>query len=200
MWSRSPVLVAVGLVIFTTSGGAVWAQGAENSVLEVPGPGEPGQKDLPIEQMLAEAESIQVTIEGAAQAISQMLREARQTDDVVHQLCLDDKLNQIDVASQSATDSLAAMKAAADAREAIQMRRGYFVMLALAETAATLSAEANQCIGGDTGDVKGASLNVTMDPEIPRGETTGVSQLGSGTVVPNTATIQDPPQSASPVM
>jgi hypothetical protein len=150
--------------------------------------------------MLREAESIQKKIDGVAESVSQMLREARNASDVVQQMCLDDKLNQIDVAGSTAETSVASMKAGSAAGDAGEVQRGYAVMQALGESANLLSGEANQCIGEQKKFAGGASLNVTVDPEIPRNDTTGGEVAGTPNSVPNTVDIQPPPPSVSPVM
>ncbi len=205
---RATVIAATGWVLLFASHGAVWAQqgdevAQQGDEVEADGEVAPAQgssDERTFEQMIDEAQALQERIVEQARTISHMLRAARQAEDVVRRLCLDDKLNQIDIASQNATDSLEAMKAAAKVGEDIQARRDYFVVRSLAETAEAVAEEANQCIGGGAEPIKGASLNVTMDPEIPSGETTKMDSITPRTSVPNTAAIQDPPMSASPVL
>lgn len=151
-------------------------------------------------QMLQEAEKVQAKIEGLAGEVTQMLREARNASDVVQQMCLDDKLNQIDVAGQSTESNVNSMRAAAEAGDVTEVQRAFSVVQALAESTASLSGEANQCIGEQKKFVGGASLNVTVDPAIPRGDTTGGGLAVPPTAVPNTVEIQEPPLPVSPVM
>ncbi len=222
MLRRASPILAVGLLVLG-AGSVVRAQvgseaGQETSELEeddragAEGPSAPaprdvdGDADLTYEQMLAEAQEIQAMIEQSSRAIGRMLRDARSASDVVQQLCLDDKLNQIDVAGQSAADRVLGMAGAAQAGDPVQLRREYSVMQALAESAEILAAEANLCIGEEKGSIGGASLNVTADPEIPREASTAGADGASVMSPPNTMAVQprppivDPPIPSSPVM
>ena len=66
----------------------------------------------PAEQA-SEAQEILARMDGQRGTVRRMLEEARAQRDVVKTLCLDDKLNQIDVALRNARDRKAAIEGAA---------------------------------------------------------------------------------------
>lgn len=142
-----------------------------------------------VQEMVSEARATLASIEQASDNISRMLREARRDKDVVKVLCLDDKLNQINVARRSATDRMEGMDAAAAAGHKDRVEHDSAVMAALGERAAALTAEANQCIGEEQGIVGGASLDLVVDPDIPVEETADIPTLDL---------ISAPPVAASP--
>ncbi len=90
-------------------------------------------------------------MEAAADHVGRMLRDARNKKDVVKTLCLDDKLSQMNVAARSATDRVAAIEAAAKAGNTERVGHDNAVLEALAARGTALSAEANQCIGEESG-------------------------------------------------
>jgi hypothetical protein len=130
-------------------------------------------------------------MEAAADNIARMLREARKKKDVVKMLCLDDKLNQMNVAARSATDRVASIEAAVKSGNAERARHDDAVLDALSARATELTAEANQCIGEETGVVGGSTLEVTVDPDIPKEDT--------ATPRPPVL-ISTPPVAASPII
>ena len=70
---------------------------------------------LSTQEQVAYGELLMQRIEGVAASIGKQLRVTREGRDVVKSLCLNDKLNQVDVAKRTAKDRQAALKAAAQA-------------------------------------------------------------------------------------
>ena len=86
---------------------------------------------------------------------------------MVKTLCLNDKLNQIDLATRTAADRVEALNAAAQANDADRTRHEYTVTRVLRDRVKTLVNEANQCIGEETGFVGESKVTVDVDPNIP---------------------------------
>lgn len=143
------------------------------------------------EQILADARASLDKMEAAADNVGRMLRQSREAKDVVKTLCLDDKLNQMNVATRSAADRVAGIEAAAQAGNAERVGHDNAVLEALAARGGELSAEANQCIGEERGTLGATELEVTIDPAIPKEDT----------ATPATPiVISSPPIAASPTI
>jgi hypothetical protein len=143
------------------------------------------------EQVLEESRVTLDRMEATADSISRMMRGARTDKDVVKTLCLDDKLNQIDVAVRAAADRLAIIEAAVKSGETERLSHDDAVLSALGSRGSELAVEANQCIGEESGTVGNSELKVTFDPAIPEGTV--------GALLPPVL-ISQPPQAASPTL
>lgn len=104
----------------------------------------------------------------AGQTVRGQLKTARVAQDVVKVLCLNDKLNQVDVAGRSADDHVEVMTAAATDEDLDAVRLEVTVLEVLSESAATLVAEAAQCIGEDTGFAGDTVVSAVVDPTLPQ--------------------------------
>lgn len=146
------------------------------------------------EALLAKARQMQVGISQVADALSNSLREARQNKDVVREVCLDDKLNQADVAAETAQDRVSSMVAAIAVGDLATVRRDFVVISALSEGVQELAASGDRCLGEEQSAqlADGNPLQVTIDPAIPTQETTGGAVPPPSIVLPPTATIQPP--------
>jgi hypothetical protein len=129
-------------------------------------------------------------IERSAQSIQRQLQSARKDRDVVRVLCLNDKLNQVDVALRSAQDRASALNAAAERKDADRSRHEYTVLEVLSDRVRALVNESNQCIGEETGFVGEAEVSVSIDPNLPAGDT------GFGA---ETYALPAPPNISSPI-
>ena len=130
-------------------------------------------------------------MEATADNIAQMLRAAREDNDIVKALCLDDKLNQINVAARTAGDRQASLEAAAASGNEERVRTDYQVLEALAVRGNELASEANLCIGAENGQLGGTLLKVEIDPSVPNGDSTNT---------PPNVVISAPPVAASPTL
>lgn len=146
------------------------------------------EENLSPEQMLARARLVLERLESSSENMRRQLREAREAKDVVKSLCLDDKLSQTDTARRSAADRVAGLEAAAQSGNGERARHEFAVISALGERADALGAEANQCIGEESGEIGDAQLSVTVDPEIADADPT----------IPTDAVISVPPVLTSP--
>jgi hypothetical protein len=110
-------------------------------------------------------------IERSAQSIQRQLQSARKDRDVVRVLCLNDKLNQVDVALRSAQDRVTALNAAAERKDADRSRHEYTVLQVLSDRVRVLVSESSQCVGEETGFIGEAEVSVSIDPNLPDGDT-----------------------------
>ena len=162
-WVVATALVLVG------GFGVAYAQTADTPPPATT-PAETGaQRDVTLtpEQMLAEAERNLPEMERAATIVRRQLEQAREARDVVKVLCLNDKLNQIDVATRSGRDRLTSLRGAAGRKDQDRTKHEYTVIQVLRDRVRALLAEANQCIGEETGFVGESRVTVDIDPSIP---------------------------------
>lgn len=130
-----------------------------------------GGAELSPSERLDRAKSLLDSIERSAQSIQRQLQSARKDRDVVRVLCLNDKLNQVDVALRSAQDRVSALSAAAERQDGDRSRHELTVLEVLGERVRSLVNESNQCVGEETGFVGEAEVSVSIDPNLPDGDT-----------------------------
>ncbi len=133
--------------------------------------GEVDEANLSVSGRLDRGKRFVTLIERAAQSIQRQLQEARKDRDVVRVLCLNDKLNQVDVALRSAQDRLGALTAAADRNDKDRAKHEYTVLEVLNDRVRVLVNESNQCVGEETGFIGEAEVSVTVDPNLPDPDT-----------------------------
>ncbi len=177
-------LVAAAGVI-TVLGGA-YAQEPSGAATP-PAPTGDGAQMTP-QQMAAAAKALLPTMDKSALVIRRELTMAREQKDVVQSLCLNDKLNQVDLAIRTASDRVAGLDAAAAANDAERARHQYTVVMVLNERVNTLVSEANQCIGEETGFVGESAVTVEVEgvPEVDPSEQ------------PNATLVNQPPVVSAP--
>jgi hypothetical protein len=158
----------VALAVAGLTVGALNAASAQQPA-DPPAPDITTQRDVSLspKQMLTEAESYLPTMEQGASFVRKQLGDAREAKDVVKVLCLNDKLSQIDVAIRSARDRMPNLKSAADRNDNDRARHEFTVIQVLRDRVRALVAEANQCIGEETGFVGESDVTVDIDPTIP---------------------------------
>lgn len=140
-------------------------------------------------QMRAAANQYLPTMEQSAQTIRRQLEQARESRDVVKVLCLNDKLNQVDVALRSTKDRISALGSAADRNDTERSRHEFTVVQVLRDRVRALSQEASQCIGEETGFIDDPKVTVNIDPTIPKEDPTAF---------PTDVWISVPPSISSP--
>jgi hypothetical protein len=158
----------VALAVAGLTVGAINAASAQEPA-GAPPPEITTQRDVSLtpKQMLAEAEKYLPTMEQGASFVRKQLSDAREAKDVVKVLCLNDKLSQIDVAIRSARDRMPNLRSAADRNDNDRGRHEFTVIQVLRDRVRALVAEANQCIGEETGFVGESDVTVDIDPTIP---------------------------------
>jgi len=118
-------------------------------------------------QMLVKAKGFVPAMDRSATSVRRQLTIAREQRDVVKALCLNDKLNQIDLAARTATDRMAGLESAVSQNDVERSKHQFTVLQVLRERVTTLVSEANQCIGEETGFVGESNVTVEVDPNIP---------------------------------
>lgn len=167
--------------VISVLGGAYAQETTGGAAVAQPPAAEPNQ--MTPQQMAAAAKALLPAMDKGAATIRRELTSAREKKDIVKSLCLNDKLNQVDLATRTATDRVAGLEAAAAANDAERARHQYTVVLVLTERVNTLGSEANQCIGEETGFVGESAVTV---------EVTGVPNVDPSEQ-PNPQLVSQPP-------
>jgi hypothetical protein len=149
------------------------APGAERS--SAPPAAESAGGDISPAEQLARAKAFVAGIEEASRSIQRELQMARRDRDVVRVLCLNDKLNQVDVALGSAQDRFGSLRAAVEQSDGERVRHEFTVLEVLNDRARALSSESSQCMGEETGFVGEAQVSVSIDPNLPNPSTENAS-------------------------
>jgi hypothetical protein len=177
--------VGIAVAISFAFGVAVAQEGAPAPPADVT-----TQRDVKLTptQMRDEAEGYLPEMERGASVVRRMLTQAREKRDVVKVLCLNDKLNQIDVATRSARERMPNLRGSAEKNETDRARHEFTVIGVLRDRVRSLVAEANQCIGEETGFIGDSTVTVQIDPTIP----------DDPSAYPNDPILSQPPVTASP--
>lgn len=126
-------------------------------------PGLGRQVSLTPQEMLAQADAALARMEGGRSAVAKQLAKARQERDVVKTLCLNDKLNQLDVAMRSATERRGALELAAKRGDGDLSNHEFTILSVLRSRADQIMVEANQCVGEEAGFAGDAAVSMTVD-------------------------------------
>jgi hypothetical protein len=167
--------------------GAAAAQEATGTPAQPPAAAE-GEPSTP-PQMLASAKASLPAMDRSALVVRRQLTLAREQKDVVKALCLNDKLNQIDLAIRTATDRVSGLESAVNANDAERARHQYTVVQVLKDRVTTLVSEANQCIGEETGFVGESAVTVQVEG-VPN---TDPSEYPTNPVTVSQAPVASPP-------
>jgi hypothetical protein len=116
---------------------------------------------------LTQSESFLTRMDASRTGVRRQLETARAQRDVVKTLCLNDKLNQLDVAIRSARERRQSLEAAAQRSDGDLANHEFTILRVLRERTDQLTAEANQCIGQEAGFVGDSTVSSTIDPGIP---------------------------------
>jgi hypothetical protein len=157
--------LTAALAIFGILGVASAQTGA--SAPAAPAPPPAPEPELTPQQMLTQARGFLPAMDRAAVGVRRQLANAREQKDVVKALCLNDKLNQIDLATRTATDRVAGLEAGVNANDTERSKHQYTVILVLRDRVNTLVSESNQCIGESVGFVGDSNVTMEIDGNIP---------------------------------
>jgi hypothetical protein len=119
------------------------------------------------EEQLAQTESFIGRMETARTTIRRMLETARSQRDVVKTLCLNDKLNQMDVALRSARERRQALELAVSRKDADLANHEFTILNVLRQRTDQLTAEANLCIGKEAEYIGDSAVSGSIDPGLP---------------------------------
>lgn len=140
------------------------------------------------QEELTQSESFLTRMDGSRTTVRQALEKARIQRDVVKTLCLNDKLNQLDVAIRSARERQQSLQAAVGRADSDLAKHEFTILSVLRGRADQLSAEANQCIGQEAGFVGESAVSFTVDTGIPADPSTFNDPNGNVIVEPPTCT------------
>ncbi len=144
--------------------------------------------NLSLPEMVAQGDAVIGQVENARTNVRRQLEAAREGRDVVKTLCLNDKLNQLDVAIRSARERKAQLDLAVSRNDAELARHEFAIISVLRQRSDQLTAEANQCVGKEIALIGESSVTYETDPGIPDIEVTDT---------PNIDIIIDPPSCSS---
>ena len=169
MGSSSKARGLVSLLLLVSIVGVAAAQTSGASTAPPPPVELGGGQDVALtpDQMAASAKGFLPEMDRGATTVRRQLADARERRDVVRVLCLNDKLNQIDLAIRTASDRSEALNSAASQKDADRTKHEYTVVQVLRERVKTLVSEANQCIGEETGFIGESKVIVDIDPTLP---------------------------------
>jgi hypothetical protein len=114
----------------------------------------------------ASASEVIVRMDSSRHTVRRMLEEARSQRDVIKTLCLDDKLNQMDVALRAARDEKNKIESAFQKNDVDAANHEVMSLNVLRERTDQLVAEANLCISKETETVGAAASLLFVDPFI----------------------------------
>jgi hypothetical protein len=159
---RSFGVVLVGGLSQLASTGVAQAQNGGAGQAEASA-GVARQVTLSPQEQATQAESFVTRMDSARGAVRRQLEGARAERDVVKVLCLNDKLNQIDVAIRSARERKSALEAAAQRNDADLANHEFTILSLLHQRADQLTTEANQCVGSDPIMIDESSVKVVEE-------------------------------------
>lgn len=119
------------------------------------------------EEQLAQTDSFLGRMATARTTIRRMLETARAQRDVVKTLCLNDKLNQMDVAIRSARERRQALELAVSRKDADLANHEFTILNVLRQRTDQLTAEANLCIGKEAEYIGDSAVTGSIDPGLP---------------------------------
>jgi hypothetical protein len=141
---------------------------ADESPAAAPAPGSDAREgDVSSTERMRLGQELVSSIQQSSQAVLRQLQVARAERDVVRVLCLNDKLNQVDVALRSAEDRMVALRSAVERGDTDRARHEHTVLDVLNDRVRVLVSESNQCVGEETGFIGEAEVSVSVDPNLP---------------------------------
>ena len=155
------------------------------------------QVNLSPAEELSQSEGFITRMDASRTGVRRQLETARAQRDVVKTLCLNDKLNQLDVALRNAQERREALAAAAQRSDADLASHEFTILSVLRQRSDQLTAEAQQCIGQEAGFVGESAVQATVEPGIPP-DPSGWEAPGGNIVV--TVPLTEPPACVSCTM
>jgi hypothetical protein len=125
------------------------------------------EASLSPQEEVKQADSFVGRIAVTGSSVRRMLEQARAQRDVVKTLCLNDKVNQIDVAQRSAEDRRTALGAAASRNDPDLANHEFTILTVLRQRVEQLGAESNQCVGEELTLIGESKVTTTIDPNLP---------------------------------
>lgn len=185
-------IATLSLFTLTGVGAALAQEETKPDAADAPQPVSGGQDvNLSPQAMLAQAQAMIPQMDKMRAGIQQQLTDAKNKKDVVKSLCLDDKIKQLKVATDTAKERVVGLTSAVSQNDPDRSKHEFTVVQVLNARAKALVAEAQQCIGEETGFVGNQDVLVEIDPNIPGADETDF---------PEDSLVTEPPLVASPLM
>jgi hypothetical protein len=185
-------IVCICAVAFSGVGVAI-AQEGKNEAAEPPPKEVSGGQDVTLspKEMLDKVRAMIPEMDGQRATVAQQLAEAKKKKDVVKALCLDDKVRQMKLAIDTAKDRVVDLTSASTQNDGDRSKHEFTVIQVLRERVQTLVAEAQQCIGEETGFVGNTDITLDIDPAIPDADPSDF---------PDDPLVSEPPVLSSPTL
>lgn len=185
-------IACLSIVTITAVGIAVAAEGDAAAPASAPKAVNGGEDvNLSPPQMLERVRALIPEMEQLRGTVAQQLADAKQKKDVVKALCLDDKVKQMKLATDTAKDRVVDLNSAVSQNDPDRSKHEFTVIQVLRERVQTLIAEAQQCIGEETGFVGNTDVTVDIDPALPDADPSDF---------PDDPLVSEPPVLSSPIM
>jgi hypothetical protein len=184
-------IACLSIVAMTGVGVAIAQEGGG------PAPSSVGTKDvkggedvsLNPKQMLEKVRGFIPEMDKLRASVAMQLGEAKKKKDVVKALCLDDKVKQMKLATDTAKDRVVDLTSAVSQDDPDRSKHEFTVIQVLRERVQTLVTEAQQCIGEETGFVGNTDVTMDIDPAIPDADPSNF---------PDDTLVSEPPVLSSP--
>jgi hypothetical protein len=194
--SKLAGFVAIGALALFIGHGVASAQAQQGAAPDATA-GLQRQVNLTPAEELTQSEAVLARMDASRAGVRRQLESARSQRDVVKTLCLNDKLNQVDVAIRSARERRESLTAAAHRADNDLANHEFTIISVLKQRTDQLIAEAQQCIGQEAGFVGDSAVTSTVEPGIPP-DPTAWDAPGSNILV--TPPIPEPPNCVSCMM
>lgn len=148
VWKMAAVSLVIGAGLQLGSARAQVQNNNGGSGDTVAGQSEQQANLTPAEQ-LDQAQQAISSMNTQQRGITNMLDRARRDQDIVRIGCLDDKLNQTNVAIRSAQDHLSLLTTAVETNSVSQRNHEYSLILLFGQRTTALEVQARQCVGED---------------------------------------------------
>jgi hypothetical protein len=142
-------------------------------------------------QMLEKCRGFIPEMDKLRASVAEQLADAKKKKDVVKALCLDDKVKQMKLATDTAKDRVVDLTSAVSQNDPDRSKHEFTVIQVLRERVQTLVTEAQQCIGEETGFVGDSDVTVEIDPAIPDADPSDF---------PDDPLVSEPPVLSSPTL
>jgi len=191
--NKASAIAYLTLTAFGGVGVAIAQEGAPAPAAPAPANEVRGGQDvtLPPDQMLDKVRGYIPEMDKARAIVAEQLAEAKKKKDVVKALCLDDKLKQMKLATDTAKDRVVDLTSAISQSDPDRSKHEFTVIQVLRERVQTLVTEAQQCIGEETGFVGDSDVTVDVDPAIPDADPSDF---------PEDTLVSEPPVLSSPTL
>lgn len=185
-------IACLAVVTLTGVGVAIAQEGGNNPGDKAPKNVSGGQDvSLSPPQMLERVRGMVPEMDQLRGTVAGQLADAKRKKDVVKALCLDDKVKQMKLATDTAKDRVVDLTSAVSQNDPDRSKHEFTVIQVLRERVQTLVAEAQQCIGEETGFVGNTDVTVDIDPAVPDADPSDF---------PEDPLVSEPPVLSSPTL